>query len=72
MPPSSTTNLQLSLLNYLHIKKFNILWGHKAQQSAPTSCTGPEAQAEAHNRIWRRQGRSWQPKNLTENNFVLG
>ena len=36
------------------------------------SRTGPEAQARAHTRIWRRQGRSWQPKNLAENNFVLG
>ena len=36
------------------------------------SRTGPEAQARAHTRIWRRQERSWQPKNLTKNNFVLG
>ena len=41
-------------------------------QSLPKNRIGLEAQDRAHTRIWIRQGRSWQPKNLAENNFVLG
>ena len=32
-----------------------LLWGHKVQQSMSTSRTGLEAQARAHNRIWRKR-----------------
>ena len=31
------------------------MWGRKAQQSASTFHIGPKAQAQAHNRIWRKR-----------------
>ena len=43
---------------------WGVIVGHRAQWYTSTFCTEHEAHAEAHNRKWKRQWWSWQPRKL--------